>query len=149
MKLELGGGATPTEGYVNLDPIHGEGAFRRQAQDGPLPLADGSVEAARCEHLMEHIPAGTERIFVMNEVHRVLVPGGLFEVIVPLFPGWGSIADPTHVSFWVEQSFWYFTGRWSSALLETYGIRLWEMASWATHQREWGTLGTAVLRKPA
>jgi SAM-dependent methyltransferase len=149
MKLELGGGTSTALGFTNLDPLHGEGPFQRRAQDGAFPLADGSVEAARCSHLMEHIPAGAERIFVMNEVHRVLVPGGHFEVIVPLFPGWGAIADPTHVSFWVEQSFWYFTGRWSAELSQDYGIRRWEMASWTTQAQVWGVLGRAVLRKPS
>ena len=148
MKLELGAGPVPTPGFVNLDPLYGEGAFRRRAQDGPFPLADDSVEEARCSHLMEHIPAGDERIFVMNEVHRVLVPGGLFEVVVPLFPGWGAIADTTHVSLWVEQSFWYFTGQWAAELSRGYGIRRWEMASWTTRAQSWGTLGCAVLRKP-
>lgn len=144
VKLELGGGASPTPGFVNLDPIHGQGEFRRRAQDG-IPLPDGSVEATRCSHLLEHIPAGAERIFVMNEVHRVLVPGGTFDITVPLFPTWGAIADPTHLSFWVEQSFWYFTGR--RAARADYGIRLWEMVSWSTRAARWGTAGRAILRK--
>ena len=146
MKLDIGGGLCPRPGYVNLDPVHGSGEFRRRIQEG-IPLADGAVEAAACSHLLEHIPAGAERISVFNEVWRVLQPGGLWEIAVPMEGGWGAIADPTHVSRWVEQSFWYFTGRVTPAA--DYGIRLWELASWSTNEQEWGTEGRAVLRKPA
>jgi len=145
MKLELGGGLAPTPGFQNLDPVHGEGFYRRRAQDGPLPMPDGSVDEVRCSHLMEHIPAA-DRIGVFNEVWRVLAPGGTFEVVVPLFPSWGAIADPTHVSLWVEQSFWYFTGQMAAAA--DYGIRLWEPVQWSTREYVWGTEGRCVLRKP-
>ena len=146
MKLEIGGGLAAWPGFTNLDPVHGEGEFRRRIQDG-IPASDGSVEAARCSHLMEHIPAGRERIGAFNEVWRVLRPGGTFEVVVPLFGGWGAIADPTHVSFWVRESFDYFTGAVAAAA--DYGIRLWELADWSTKDCGWGTEGHALLRKPA
>lgn len=147
MRLDIGGGAAPASGHVNLDPVHGLGDFRRRVQDG-VPLPDAIVEAARCSHLMEHIPA-SDRIAVLNEVWRVLVPGGTFEVIVPLFSAdsYGWLADPTHVSWWCEQSFWYFTGRMAPAA--DYGIRLWDMVEWTTVTCEWGTEGRALLRKPA
>jgi hypothetical protein len=104
------------------------------------------VEEARCSHLTEHIPAGSERIAVFNEVWRVLVPGGTFTVVVPLFPGYGAIADPTHVSLWVQQSFWYFTGRMTAAA--DYGIQLWEHVDWTKKTWDWGDEGWCVLRKP-
>ena len=145
MKLDIGGGLAPAPGFVNLDPRHGEGALRRRVQDG-IPLSDGTVEAARCSHLLEHIPAGQERIDALNEVWRVLRPGGTFEVIVPLFGGWGAIADPTHVSFWVRESFDYLTGTVAAAA--DYGIRLWELAGWSVVECGWGQEGHALLRKP-
>lgn len=146
MKIDIGGGLCPRPGYVNLDPVHGTGEFRRRIQDG-IPLADGSVEAAACSHLLEHIPAGAERIGAFNEVWRVLRPGALWEIAVPLFGGWGAVADPTHVSFWVRESFDYFTGRVTPAA--EYGIRLWELAGWFEVACEWGQEGHATMRKPA
>jgi SAM-dependent methyltransferase len=62
----------------------------------------------------------------MNEAHRVLKPGGVFEVIVPIVNDpltWHAIADPTHVSFWVPESFHYFDGLFAANA--DYGIRLW------------------------
>ncbi|SOE67679.1 hypothetical protein SAMN05446589_3103 [Streptomyces sp. OV198] len=73
---------------------------------------------------MEHIPAGQERIDVMNEAHRVLKPCGTFEIIVPLASTWRAIADPTHVSFWCMESFRYFDGLHGADA--DYGIKLWE-----------------------
>lgn len=132
MRIDIGGGTIPEPGYVNLDPIHGEGEFKRRVQDG-IPCADGSATHVRASHVMEHIPSGAERIFVMNEVHRVLKSGGEFEIIVPLVPTgsfgvtWHAFADPTHVSFWVLESFYYFDGTFAANA--TYDISLWKTSS--------------------
>jgi SAM-dependent methyltransferase len=144
--LEIGGGRNPQPGWTNLDPVHGEGTFRRRIQDG-IPLPDASLQQARASHLMEHIAAGAERVFAMNEVWRVLVPGGTFEVVVPLFGGWGALADPTHLSFWVRESFDYFTG--ATLPDADYGIRYWDLVEWTTRDCDWGTEGRAVLSKPS
>lgn len=124
MNVEIGGGTLVQPGWLNLDPRHGEGPWRRMAQDVPWPCADGSVDAIRASHVMEHIPAGQDRIDVMNEAHRVLRPGGVFEIIVPFMTGtWHAIADPTHVSFWVMESFHYFDGLFMPNA--DYGVKLW------------------------
>lgn len=132
MKIEIGGGTLLTRGYINLDPVHGTGPWKRYAQDTPWPTGDNTVDALRASHVMEHIPAGyDDRIKVMNEAHRVLKPGGLFEIIVPCvqvhgqMTGWQAWADPTHVSFWVlPESFYYFDGVFAANA--SYGIALWE-----------------------
>jgi hypothetical protein len=144
MRIDIGGGRVPVPDHINLDPIHGEGEFRRRIQDG-IPAPDGSVESVYCAHLLEHVPA-QDRIDTFNEVWRVLVPGGTFDVIVPLFPSWGAIADPTHVSFWVRQSFDYFTGAIVPGA--DYGIRPWQWVEWAEREWDWGIEGHATLRKP-
>lgn len=124
MNIDIGGGTDPAPLYINLDPIHGEGEWKRSILDG-IPVPDGSVSAVRASHVLEHIPAGRDRIAVFNEVHRVLEPGGTFQVIVPMVTGtWHAFADPTHVSFWVPESFHYFDGRIAAHAL--YGILPWE-----------------------
>lgn len=122
IKLDVGGGTSPMPGYVNVDPVHGEGEYR-VAMPTHLPLASAAVDAIRCSHVMEHIPAGGPRIDTMNEFHRLLKPGGKLLIIVPVIGTWHAIADPTHVSFWVPESFHYFTGV-QKANAE-YGIRPW------------------------
>jgi SAM-dependent methyltransferase len=129
--IELGGGNLPTTG-VNLDPVHGLGGWRRRAQDVPWPVADGSVGTVRASHVMEHIPAGADRIAVFNEAHRVLASGGTFEVVVPLLVGtWHAVADPTHVSWWVPESFHYFDGRIEPNA--DYGILPWETVAFEVY----------------
>lgn len=125
MNLEIGGGLIPQAGWINLDPQHGEGDWRRLAQDTPWPTGTNTVAAIRASHVMEHIPAGAARLAVMNEAHRVLDYGGVFEVRVPnaLSGTWHAFADPTHVSFWCLESFHYFDGLFAANA--TYGIRLW------------------------
>lgn len=125
MRLEIGGGHIVPAGWTNLDPGNGEGSWRRLAQDTPWPTGDRTVEAIRAAHVMEHIPAGGPRLAVMNEAHRVLRPGAVFEVRVPnaLSGTWHAFADPTHVSFWCVESFHYFDG--TKAAHADYGIRPW------------------------
>jgi SAM-dependent methyltransferase len=125
--IEIGGGTLVQPGWINLDSRNGHGEWARMAQQTPWPTGDNTVDAIRASHVMEHIPAGQERIDVMNEAHRVLKPGGVFEVIVPIVNdplSWHAIADPTHVSFWVLESFHYFDGHFAANA--DYGIRLWQ-----------------------
>lgn len=128
MRLDIGAGTILQEGWTALDPVHGEGGWKRRAEDAPWPVDDGGVEELRASHVMEHIHAGADRITVMNEAHRALKSGGIFTIIVPIFNGgWQAIADPTHVSFWVEESFHYFDSR--LAPNAHYGIRPWQTES--------------------
>lgn len=126
MNIEIGGGALTQAGWVNLDPgPTGTPGWKMPAQQVPWPTETGSVGAIRASHVMEHIPSGQARLDVMNEAHRVLIPGGTFEIIVPdvLTGTWHAFADPTHVSFWCLESFHYFDG--SFAANADYGMKLW------------------------
>lgn len=125
MNLELGGGYLTAAGWVNLDPVHGIGEWQRPAQSVPWPTGDSTVDYMRASHVMEHIPAGAERLAVMNEAHRVLRTGAVFEIRVPnaLSGTWHAFADPTHVSFWCLESFHYFDG--SFAANADYGMKPW------------------------
>lgn len=129
MKIDIGSGKLiKSIEWVSLDPIHGKNEWKRLAQQTPWPTATNSIEELNASHVMEHIPAGNDRLAVMNEAHRVLMPGGTFTIVVPIMDGtWPAIADPTHVSFWVPESFKYFDHTLSASA--DYGILRWETES--------------------
>ena len=44
----------------------------------------------------------------MNECYRILKPEGILELEVPTTDGHGAFSDPTHVSFWNQDTLNYF-----------------------------------------
>lgn len=152
MKVEIGGGRLLTNGYVNLDPGHGHGEWKRYAQETPWPTGDNTVDTIRASHVLEHIPAGMDdRVRVMNEAWRVMCPGGHFNIIGPvmmvegkLVEGWWPWADPTHVSFWCYPESWhYFDGTFLPNA--DYGIKQWV---WGAGRVEGGWEAHVTLVKP-
>lgn len=158
MKVDIGGGTIPAAGHTNLDPVHGDGVWKRRIQDG-IPVGDGALEAARASHVMEHIPAGSgdgERIWVMNEVWRALEPGGTFEIIVPLVLArgqwvgtWHAFADPDHKSFWaMPESFLYFCEGPFKPNAD-YGMKIWQaLDEDSDTELRGGWEGVVTMRKP-
>lgn len=69
-------------------------------------IKDDSVGYIRAYDFIEHIK---DPIQLMNEIYRVLAPGGWVRIAVPSTDGRGAFQDPTHVSFWNLNSFWYYT----------------------------------------
>ena len=152
MKLHLGCSDDYREGFTNVDrlPRNAPAAVDYQPADlnAPWPWPDSSVEHIVANDVFEHISgigftawlgkddlgnaamrfsAGVSpKIHVLNEAHRVLVPGGLLEFSVPcvylidadgrpngINPG--AFADPTHVSYWTWDDQFYFAEQFNHA----------------------------------
>ena len=103
MKIDLGGGLFPREGYTTIDQEDAD--ITCDLNEG-IPLPDNSVGVINASHLIEHL---RDPIKTMREIHRVLVHGGWAFIEVPSTDGRGAWQDPTHVSYWNENSFWYYT----------------------------------------
>lgn len=58
-------------------------------------------------------------VYVMRRLSRILAPGGWAFIQVPSTDGRGAFQDPTHVSFWNENSFEYYTERSQAARIGT------------------------------
>ena len=124
MKLELGGGRFPQEGFVSLDlEKFTDSTIVHNLEEG-LPLISEKVTEILADNVLEHI---NNLIPLMNQCHDVLEPGGLFKIIVPLFPTIGAIKDPTHVRFFIEESFDYFDQDWDYERQPDYGIKKWKV----------------------
>jgi SAM-dependent methyltransferase len=99
-RIDLCGGHDCPPGYTPLDKVFGHDL------EGPWPLETQSVGLIRAHDAAEHL---RDPVHTMNEAARVLAPGGFLMISVPSTDGRGAFCDPTHVSFWNELSFRYYT----------------------------------------
>ena len=102
-KLDLCGGHNTPHGFESVDI---QGGDITADLNGPWPFKDGSVGVIRASDALEHL---RDPIHVMKEAYRVLAPNGWFLTNTPSTDGRGAFQDPTHVSFWNSNSFWYYT----------------------------------------
>lgn len=73
-----------------------------------LPFNDSSIESIISHHALEHIGPGF--IPLVDEVYRVLKPGGIFYPIVPLFPSTNAVEDPDHKRYFTDRTWDTFVG---------------------------------------
>jgi glycosyltransferase involved in cell wall biosynthesis len=106
LAVDLGAAHNKPEGYLGLDCRGGPEVDLLCDVTNGIDLPDNSVGVLRAVDFLEHIP---EKIALFNEFYRVLAPGGLLLSLTPSTDGRGAFQDPTHVSFYNENSFWYFT----------------------------------------
>jgi SAM-dependent methyltransferase len=105
LRLNLGCGMRRLPGYWNVDRIPLDGVDILADLEEPFSqLPDDSVEAIHCRHTLEHV---TRFLELLAEVHRVTIPGGEIEAIVPHFSNPYGFSDPTHVRFFGLYSFFY------------------------------------------
>jgi hypothetical protein len=77
IKLNLGAGDIPLDGYQNLDAKRGDSIY-------PLAFDDGSVDEIRASHVLEHFPHAQAHSVLAHWVSK-LKPGGQLKVAVPDF----------------------------------------------------------------
>jgi len=85
-----------------------------------LPLEDNSVGVINASHVIQHLK---DPVNTMREIHRVLAHGGWAFIEVPSTDGRGAWQDPRHVSFWNENSFFYYTKAEQAKFIENKDIR--------------------------
>ncbi len=102
-KVELGGRMAAKAGFETVDL---RDADVNCDLNHPWPFADSSVGVIRAFDVFEHL---RDPLFTMKELSRVLAPGGWAFIQVPSTDGRGAFQDRSHVSFWNENSFGYYT----------------------------------------
>jgi SAM-dependent methyltransferase len=106
IKLDLGSGGKRKAGFFAVDHLPLDGVDVVANLNEPLDfLPDNSVDYVHTRHVLEHI---TNFMALMAEIHRVVKPGGVIEVIVPHFSNVYGYSDPTHVRFFGLYTFHYF-----------------------------------------
>lgn len=116
----------------------------------PIPFPDDAFDFVTAHDFLEHVPRliyvpqrRNAFVEVMNEVWRVLKPGGHFMSFTPAYPHPEAFRDPTHVNIITDQTFTaYFdnVNRWAAA----YGFK----GSFVVVSQEWrGPHLMSILRK--
>ena len=106
VKLNLGGGEKVLRGFLNIDVISLNGVDLVWDLNQGIPLADNSVKEVYAGHVLEHL---NDTVKIMEEIYRVCKNGSLVKIKVPYFKSIGAFKDPTHKSFFTEETFRYFS----------------------------------------
>lgn len=133
--LDLGCGAKPRNPYgrarlagIDIRPLSASPVFDYRVGNlvlDPIPWADDSFGSVSAFDFLEHVPRllptpdGRATVFpfvrLMDEIWRVLAPGGLFYALTPAFPNAEAFVDPTHVNIIAQGTHEYFCGTYPPA----------------------------------
>ena len=153
LALDLGAAHARPPGYLGVDRLPAAGVDLISELPAPLPFADGSVGVIRAVDFLEHV---ADKVALINELYRLLAPGGLLLSQTPSTDGRGAFQDPTHVAFYNENSFWYYTeakyrnfvpeirARFQSSRIVTRFPTEWH----AAHQISYVTANLIALKEP-
>lgn len=128
--LDLGCGTSPRNPYncsqlfgVDIREVPPMEDFQSRVSNlslEPIPYDDNMFGSVSGFDFIEHIPRvlavdnGEKTIFpfiqLMNEIWRVLAPGGRFYAVTPAFPQPEAFVDPTHVNIITDKTHSYFCG---------------------------------------
>lgn len=106
LALDMGAAHNKPEGYLGVDQYAQQGVDLVCDVAKGLPLKDNSVGLIRAVDFLEHVK---DAVALFNEFYRVLAPNGYLLTRTPSTDGRGAFQDPTHVAFYNENSFWYYT----------------------------------------
>lgn len=102
--IDVGCGPTKEAEHIGIDIHLFPGVdYQRDILRG-LPFDNDSVDRILCRHCIEHF-GGIDLIFIVEEFYRVSKPGAGWTIVVPDATSPNMHKDPTHCSYWYEESF--------------------------------------------
>lgn len=102
--VNLGCGKVKIPGALGVDRVMVDG-YTDKVHDlnvVPYPFEDNSVDEVHFYHVLEHLDHPVRK---MEEIWRILKPGGILHMRVPHFSGMGAFTDITHVRPFGYESF--------------------------------------------
>ncbi len=131
MKLDLGCGQSPREGFEGVD-LYADAKHKVNLFRLPWPFEDDSVDEIHCSHFVEHLPkdfvdafgrrvehdsdemaTARDRFFAFfDECYRILKPKGTMTVITPALQSVRSFQDPTHRDWIPAERYLYLSAEW-------------------------------------
>lgn len=151
--------------FVEVDGV----SFLPTTIGAPLPLKNSSVDVVTGYDFIEHLPRVSNNpdepnpfIQMMNEIHRVLKPGGLLVTLTPCYPHPSTFTDPTHVNPITNKTHEYFSGhnfaysmgygfkgKFSAEMVKKLspvsGVKIWE--SYALSSQEGTEIKVSLIKK--
>jgi len=125
MKLNLGCGSDYRQGYINVDRVSGVADVVHDLNVFPYPWPDNSADEVVARHVLEHLEDIRK---VMDELWRILKPGGQLLIYVPHFSHFQALTHPEHRHAFHYNSFQMFTPqsdeRYTNCLWEVQRVRL-------------------------
>jgi SAM-dependent methyltransferase len=93
--INLGCGRTRIPGSIGVDraPIPGCVDVVHNLNETPYPFADDYADEIHFYHVLEHLD---DPVAKLEEIHRILKPGGVLHMRVPHFSSNGAFTDITH-----------------------------------------------------
>jgi predicted SAM-dependent methyltransferase len=106
MKLNLGAGNDIRAGYINHDIAELSGIDLTHNLDHyPWPWPKNSFDEILAMDILEHLD---NFVSAMEELHRILKPGGVVMIRVPYWNHSCAYIDPTHKRGFHEKTFHFF-----------------------------------------
>ena len=107
MILDVGCGRNKRPGAIGIDANRDTAAdVIADINGGHLPFRDSTFAKVWAVHVIEHV---ADVIQTMEEMHRLVRPGGIIVVETPHYTDFSSFCDPTHRWHLNSFSFRYFT----------------------------------------
>lgn len=104
--VNLGCGFDKKPGFTNVDSDPEKKPDVLHDITKTLPFLDNSCDLVLASHIFEHIVNLTD---VVKDIHRILKPGGKLNVAVPCFGCKAALIDPSHVRFFIPETFLMFS----------------------------------------
>ena len=105
VRVDICSGPSKPPGFIGIDIVAGPDIDIVHDLSKGFPFEDSSVDYLRAHDAIEHLH---EKIETMNEIFRVCKNGATVDIKVPSTDGRGAYQDPTHVSYWNINSFYYY-----------------------------------------
>jgi len=98
--LDVGCGGRKLPGAIGMDILSLPGVdVVHDLNITPWPFSDHTFDLVFLNHALEHVESVID---TMNEIHRVLKPGGRAVIQVPYFRSVDAYTDPTHKHFFTS-----------------------------------------------
>lgn len=110
VRIDLACGQSKQPGFIGIDIAQVEGVDRvMDLEKFPWDIESESVDEVFCSHYIEHT---SDMIKFMEELYRILKPGGTAKIIAPYYTSVRAMQDPTHKQFISAERFLYFNKNW-------------------------------------